>query len=172
MLTWALRHVAIAAVVAAGFASLQGSDWLRGLAPSRLRPVAGQPARGVAGGDLEHVIEAGPGGHFVVEAIVNGTPLPFLIDTGASDIVLTMRDARRLGLEPAALRFDRRFRTANGEVRVAAVRLRELRLGQLRLFDVDAWVNQGRLGISLLGMSFLRRLRSYEVVGQRLILRW
>jgi clan AA aspartic protease (TIGR02281 family) len=122
--------------------------------------------------DLEHVIEAGPGGHYVIEASVNGAPVTFLVDTGASDIVLTLDDARRIGLQPSALDYTQRFATANGEVRGAPVVLRELRIGQLRLFNVDASVNQAPLGISLLGMDFLEQLSSYEVERGRLILRW
>jgi clan AA aspartic protease (TIGR02281 family) len=122
--------------------------------------------------DLEHVIEAGPGGHYVIEAAVNGAPVTFLVDTGASDIVLTLEDARRIGLQPSTLEYTQRFATANGEVRGAPVVLRELRVGQLRLFDVEASVNQAPLGISLLGMDFLEQLSSYEVARGRLILRW
>jgi clan AA aspartic protease (TIGR02281 family) len=122
--------------------------------------------------DLEYVIEANPGGHYVIEAAVNGAPVTFLVDTGASDIVLTLDDARRIGLQPSALEYTQRYATANGEVRGAPVVLRELRIGQLRLFDVDASVNEAPLGISLLGMDFLEQLSSYEVERGRLILRW
>ena len=123
-------------------------------------------------GLLEMVIRAGPHGHFVVAAEVDGTPLTFLIDTGASDIVLSQADARRLGLEPRTLDYSRSYQTANGVVRAAPVRLRELRLGQLQLYDLDASVNEGPLPVSLLGMSFLGRLQGYEVMDGRLILRW
>jgi clan AA aspartic protease (TIGR02281 family) len=122
--------------------------------------------------DLEYVVEANPGGHYVIEASVNGAPVTFLVDTGASDIVLTQGDARRIGLQPSALEYTQRFATANGEVRGAPVVLRELRIGQLRLFDVEASVNKAPLGISLLGMDFLEQLSSYEVERGRLILRW
>jgi clan AA aspartic protease (TIGR02281 family) len=123
-------------------------------------------------GDLEYVVEAGPGGHYLVEALVNGAPVTFLVDTGASDIVLTLDDARRSGLEPRALPFTQRFSTANGEVRGAPVVLREIRIGQLYLYDVSASVNEAPLEISLLGMSFLEQLSGYQVERGRLILRW
>jgi aspartyl protease family protein len=122
--------------------------------------------------DLEYVVEAGPGGHYVIEASVNGAPVTFLVDTGASDIVLTVDDARRIGLQPRTLDYSERYATANGEVRGAPVTLRELRIGQLRLFDVAASVNEAPLGISLLGMDFLEQLSSYEVERGRLVLRW
>jgi aspartyl protease family protein len=108
----------------------------------------------------------------VVEAMVNGAPLTFLVDTGASDIVLTMADAERLGLRPGSLHFTQRFATANGEVRAAPVVLREIRVGQFSLFDVPASVNEAPLRVSLLGMSFLQKLNGYGVENGRLVLRW
>jgi aspartyl protease family protein len=122
--------------------------------------------------DLEYVIDAGAGGHFVVEAVVNGAPVTFLVDTGASNVVLTMADAERVGFRPAALRFTERAASANGEVRAAPVVLRELRIGQFSVFDMPASVNEAPLHVSLLGMSFLRRLHGYAVEDGRLILRW
>jgi clan AA aspartic protease (TIGR02281 family) len=122
--------------------------------------------------DLEYVIQAGSGGHFVLEATVNGVPVTFLVDTGASSVVLTMEDAERLGFRPENLRFTERFASANGEVRAAPVVLRELRIGQFSMFDMPASVNEAPLRVSLLGMSFLRRLHGYGVEDGRLILRW
>jgi clan AA aspartic protease (TIGR02281 family) len=122
--------------------------------------------------DLEYVIDAGAGGHFLVEAVVNGAPVTFLVDTGASDVVLTMTDAEHLGFRPENLRFTQRFASANGEVRGAPVVLRELRIGQFSLFDMPASVNEAPLRVSLLGMTFLKRLNGYSVEDGRLILRW
>ena len=127
---------------------------------------------GDSGEGWEYVVEAGSHGHFVIEAVVDGVPLTFLLDTGASEIILTLADARRLGYPPQRLEFSQRFRTANGEVRAAPVRLRELRVGQFSLYDLEASVNEAPLAISLLGMSFLDRLNGYEVKDGRLILRW
>ena len=104
--------------------------------------------------------------------MANGVPIRFLIDTGASDIVLNPSDARRLGFDASNLRFSRQYETANGMVRGAPVTLRELRVGQLHLFDVEASVNEAPLEVSLLGMSFLNELSGYEVARGRLILRW
>jgi aspartyl protease family protein len=122
--------------------------------------------------NLEYVVQPSARGHYVVEAMVNGAPLTFLVDTGASDIVLTMADAERLGLRPGSLHFTQRFATANGEVRAAPVVLREIRLGQFSLFDVPASVNEAPLRVSLLGMSFLQKLNGYGVENGRLVLRW
>ena len=122
--------------------------------------------------DFEYVIQAGAGGHFLVEAVVNGTPVTFLVDTGASNVVLSMADAERIGFRPETLRFTQRFASANGEVRGAPVVLRELRVGQFSLLDMPASVNEAPLRVSLLGMSFLKRLHGYSVEDGRLILRW
>ena len=101
--------------------------------------------------------------------MVNGSPITFLVDTGASDIVLTLADARRLGFIPGNLDFSEQYQTANGEVRGAPVRLRELRIGQYSLYDLEASVNEGPMTVSLLGMSFLEQLRGYQVEDGRLI---
>lgn len=178
MLSWALRYLAVAVLVAGGFAMLQDSGLLkRALDRPAASSIAGnqRPAmsRAAANEDgWQYVVEAGPHGHFVVEAVVNGEPVTFLIDTGASEIVLNPADARRLGFHPARLEYSQRFQSANGVVRGAPVRLRELRIGQFSLYDLQASVNEAPLAISLLGMGFLERLEGYEVQNGRLILRW
>ena len=111
-------------------------------------------------------------GHYVVEAMVNGTPVDFLVDTGASHVVLAPADAARLGIRPAQLRFTGRAETANGTVGLAPVTLRELRIGQLSRHGVAAVVNEAPMGISLLGMSFLDGLEGWEARGDRLLLYW
>lgn len=174
MLKLAFGYLAMAVVLAIGFASLQESERpeRRVAAAATKHSAARERHRSRDEADLEYVVEAGPGGHYLIEAAVNGAPVDFLVDTGASDIVLTMEDAERLGLQPATLRFTQRFATANGEVRGAPVVLREIRIGQFSLFDVPASVNEAPLRVSLLGMSFLERLNGYAVEDGRLILRW
>jgi aspartyl protease family protein len=173
MLSWALRYLAMAVAVGCGFALLQGpgSAWLEGASSIRAAPPGmGTKARSTGPGD--YYVDAGAGGHFVIDAIVNGVPISFLVDTGASDVVLTLDDAEAVGFEPRSLDFSRRYHTANGVVRAAPVVLREVRIGQQSLYDVDAAVNQAPISISLLGMSFLDRLAGYEVDSGRLVLRW
>jgi clan AA aspartic protease (TIGR02281 family) len=181
MLRWAIRYLVVAVVAAALFATLQGRD--REALDLAVRDAVGHggseranrsralPDEGDAG-DLEQVITAGQHGHFLVEAVVNGVPIDFMVDTGASHVVLTLEDARKLGFTPAQLQFTQQFQSANGTVPAAPVELRELRIGQLHVFDLEASVNGGPLPISLLGMSFLQRLSSYEVARGRLVLRW
>lgn len=117
-------------------------------------------------------VPAGPNGHFRLEAVVDGVPVTFLVDSGASAIVLSPEDARRIGLVPDRLRYTLRFQTANGTVRAAPVTLRELRIGQLAIPRLEAVVNEAPMPISLLGTSFLGRLASWSVEGGRLHLYW
>lgn len=128
---------------------------------SRLRPEAS-----------EIEIVASRNGHFILPAIVNGKVVNFLVDTGATVVALSLRDAQKLGFRESALDFNQPVNTAGGIVRVAKVVLREIKIEELTIRNVIAGVHRSSLRTSLLGMNFLRRLRSYEVHGDRLILRW
>ena len=129
----------------------------------------------VSGGGVS--IVADQSGHFVVEALVAsgandaGVMIRFLVDTGASDVVLSPRDAERLGMNVSALAYTRSYRTANGLVQGAPLRLSRIAIGPLFLTGVRASVNGAPMRRSLLGMSFLSRLSGYEVSRQRLVLR-
>jgi aspartyl protease family protein len=173
MLNWALRYLAVAVVVGIGFAALRNGERSERPGAAPAPSIARNAADASAASDAwQYVVEAGPQGHFIIEAAVDGVPVTFLVDTGASEIVLTLADARRLGFDPRRLEFSQRFETANGEVRGAPVRLRELRVGQFSLYDLEASVNAAPLPVSLLGMSFLDRLHGYRVEDRRLILEW
>ena len=104
-----------------------------------------------------------PDGHFYMLADVNDTPIRFVVDTGATSIVLSMADAARVGIDTSKLMFLGRANTANGEVRTAHVRLDELRIGELSDRNVRAWVNEGQLDGSLLGMTYLSRFEKVEI---------
>jgi aspartyl protease family protein len=156
--------IAIALIAAMG---LVATRLPAGIAPSE--PPARQADRG---GWNRIVVAADDRGHFLLTAEVNGTPVTFLVDSGASTVVLSPDDARRIGMPPERLRFTERFRTANGMVRAAPVELREIRIGQLAQRYVPASVNEAPLGVSLLGMTFLSRLESWSVEGGRLALYW
>jgi aspartyl protease family protein len=109
-------------------------------------------------------------GHFRAATEINGVSLRLIVDTGASQIVLTREDAARVGIAPDALRFDGRARTANGTVAIAPVRLDSVRLGPFSARDVRAAVNGGELDESLLGMDYLDRFSRIEISGDRLLL--
>lgn len=109
-------------------------------------------------------------GHYYLTLKVNGTPVDFVIDTGATDIVLSHRDAERIGLDLADLAYLGRAATANGQVRTAPVRLAEVELGPIVDKNVQAWVNEGEMFGSLLGMSYLQRWGKIEIGGGSLVL--
>lgn len=111
-------------------------------------------------------------GHFAAMAKVNGKSISMVVDTGASTIVLRPEDAAEAGLDLAHLTYTVSVATANGRTLAARVRLKKVAIGPLDRQNVDALVAQpGTLGQSLLGMSFLSRLRSYEFSGDFLTLR-
>jgi aspartyl protease family protein len=115
---------------------------------------------------------ADPQGHFLVEPIVNGIRLRMLVDTGASLVVLSREDARRIGINPAPTDFRATVSTANGPVLVAPVLLKEITVGELSVRDVPAAVfPDNKLQVGLLGMSFLSKLSHFEVGGGRLVLK-
>lgn len=116
-------------------------------------------------------VKAGIDGHYRVEALVDGKRVRFLIDTGASGVVLTPDDAIRLGYDPRRLRFTQIAETANGTVRSAPVRLDFISVGQIQMLNFPASVNEVDMSDSLLGMSFLARLRSFEVRDGTFIMR-
>lgn len=109
-------------------------------------------------------------GHYYADTVVNGIAVTFLIDTGASDIVLSEEDARRVGLDPASLSYSGQADTANGLVTTAPVRLKTLVLGPYEDRDLAASVNGGDLTDSLLGMRYLSRF-DMSISGDRMTLR-
>ena len=129
------------------------------------------PSRGAMLEGGEVVFRQRQGGHFVIDAEVNGVSVRFLVDTGASDVTLTPHDARRLGFDLQRLNFNRTYRTANGTVQGAPVRLDNVAIGPISVQNVGASVNAADMDLSLLGMSFLSRLSSYEVARGTLTLR-
>jgi aspartyl protease family protein len=111
-------------------------------------------------------------GHFVVHPALNGQRVRMLVDTGASFVALSHEDAAMLGLKVSQKDFTRRSSTANGVVETAPVRIKEIRIGDIAVRDVEAVVLPPRaLSTSLLGMSFLKRLEGFEVAKGRLVLR-
>ena len=110
-------------------------------------------------------------GHVFVAAEINGAPVRLLLDTGASLLTLSLADARAAGIDPGELAFDRPVATAGGIARMAPITLREVRIDQLALDDVPAAV-LADLNVSLLGMSLLQRLPSYQLRNGKLIIGW
>ena len=161
-----------------------GGQAQRWLAADRLRAL---PAAGAAGAGPaaptpgvvvlrpetvnRHVYQADPLGHVVLTVQVNGAPVRFLVDTGATLVSLTREDAEAAGLKHGELAFDQTVHTANGPVHAAFTQLREMRIDGLAVEHVPAAVIDS-LKQSVLGMSFLSRLKSFEQHNGALTLTW
>jgi aspartyl protease family protein len=129
------------------------------------------PGHVVSHGRTVEVARAGAG-DFAIAGDVNGARVHMVLDTGASSVVLTQDDAKAAGLPIALLDYTVSIDTANGRTRAAPVTLDRLAVGGLEERAVEALVVQpGQLQTSLLGMSFLNRLQSWQVVGDRLVLK-
>ena len=111
-----------------------------------------------------------PDGHYYLTLSINGTPVEFMVDTGATNVVLSRRDAERLGIDPASLVYLGEAQTANGTVRTARVKLPEVVLGPWRDEALAAWVNDGEMDGSLLGMDYLGQFH-LEIAADRMLLR-
>jgi aspartyl protease family protein len=128
------------------------------------------PSQAVFDSEGRVEIPRAPDGHYYLTLAVNGAPIEFVVDTGASDIVLSHDDADRIGLQLDELMYVGRAMTANGEVRTAPVRLDRVALGPISDDHVPAWVNEGDMTRSLVGMAYLQRWRHIEITGGELIL--
>jgi len=128
------------------------------------------PGRAVTRG---HTVEIarGTGGSFAVTTQVNGARIAMVLDTGASAVVLTQEAARTAGLPLEVLNYSVHVDTANGRAWAAPVTLDKVSIGGITERSVPALITQGGLRTNLLGMSFLNRLQSWEVRGDRLLLR-
>lgn len=109
-----------------------------------------------------------PDGHYYLTLAVNDTPVEFVVDTGATGVVLTKADAQRAGINLNNLQFFGQAYTANGPVRTAPVRLDQI--GPFPDRNFRAWVNEGEMDQSLLGMTYLQRFETLQISNGRLIL--
>ena len=111
-------------------------------------------------------------GDFAISAQINGARVAMVLDTGASAVVLTHDDAKAAGLPLEVLNYTVNIDTANGRTRAAPVTLDRIAIGGLTERSVEALgVQPGQLKMSLLGMSYLNRLQSFEVSGDRVVLK-
>ena len=172
-LGWAFRQLAVwGALGLLLYAGVANRAWLQAPQPAErpaIQTAAGQQPPPPVGNSL--VYHADQRGHFWIDGVVNGAPVRFMIDTGASAVVLTMTDAATAGFGRGNLSFNVEVSTANGHARAAPVKLREVRIGQLAIDEVQAMVAEN-LEISLLGMSFLKRLDGVEMRDGVLTINW
>jgi aspartyl protease family protein len=109
-------------------------------------------------------LKADARGHFIADAEIEGTTLRVIVDTGASTVALSYEDADRAGLRPFALDYDVPVATANGVTQAARITLRRVEVDGVTVWDVDGLVlPEGAMHGTLLGMSYLSRLRSFKV---------
>lgn len=129
-----------------------------------------RPTQSVISSEGRIELPRAPDGHYYMTVQVNGADIRFLVDTGASDIYLSRQDAQSAGLDPANLAFIGSAMTANGPVRTAPVRLDSIRIGGIEDRGLRAFVNEGEMRESLLGMTYLQRFASVEIRQGSLIL--
>ncbi len=193
---WALRGVAMLTILSAGVLRARDIRWgekarhaaiwiavfvvfLTGYAYRDRFSGVGERLRSelsgsypVASGDHQLVVAESEGGGYFITGRVNGQVVRFLVDTGSSETVLTPADAERLGLSASRLDFSRAAETANGVGYGAPFTADSLEVGPIRLASMPMMINQAPMSSSLLGMSFLKRLDSFQVRGHRLYLTW
>jgi len=129
------------------------------------------PSQPISAGNSVY-LTANQSGHFEVEALVNNRRVNFMVDTGATSVSLTRRDAKRLGIKLDKLTYNLPYNTANGIIYKAPVTLRVVQIGKIVISNVPATVPENdRLRQSLLGMSYLNKLRGFSVNKNTLELR-
>lgn len=170
-----IRQLAIWLVIILGLVSAYlyrydfqrfGETLLAGLIPGRAVVVTTQD------GTQEVILNKSMSGHFQTDALVNGTDVHMLVDTGASSVVLSHTDAKTVGIDVDGLAYTVSVMTANGRTSVAPVRLTEIAIGPIVRRNVSALVAQdGQLEQSLLGMTFLSTLGSLQMQTDKLTLR-
>jgi aspartyl protease family protein len=169
------RNLSIWAIIALGFVAVYqyrfelqdvASRVSLGLVPSRPQMMVDR------NGVRVMVIEKSASGHFEIDAAVNNADISFMIDTGASGIVLTLPDAQAAGINPASLSYSVPVSTANGLALSAPATVGEIVVGDIVRRDLPVLVSEaGRLDQSLLGMDFLNTLSGFSVERDQLTLR-
>lgn len=133
---------------------------------SAIEEVAAKPVNAPSG---QTVLSMGPGGHYEGTFKMNGKPVEAMVDTGASLVAINVSTARRLGFSPAALDFRYAVNTANGTIKAAHIVLDRVEIGNIRVREVDAFVLEDRaLSSTLVGMSFMKKLKSYTAENRKL----
>ena len=138
-------------------------------AASAQAAISAANAAAAQGGTRATILKSSDG-HYWANGRANGANVRFLVDTGATAVALTPDDARRLGFDPDALNYASRVITAAGQTRAAPVKLASLTISGARLENVDALVIEKGLDTSLLGMTYLGRLASFQATREALIL--
>ncbi len=116
-------------------------------------------------------LKANSSGHFITEVRMNNRPVRVLVDTGATMVAINETTARKLGIRLKPSDFKHKVNTANGVTKMASATIREIRIGNIRVMNVRAGISRDKsLSGTLLGMSFLRQLRRFEVSNGELLM--
>jgi aspartyl protease family protein len=164
--------LAIAALAAGSYLARYADQTVTVQASSQAAAVQAveQPRQSSAG---QHKMElpSGRDGHFRVDARVDGRHIAFMVDTGASLVILRETDAANVGLHPMPRDYTAVIATANGKIKAAPAKIDRIEVGDITVFDVPALVLPDEaLSQNLLGVSFLSRLRRYEYADGRMLL--
>lgn len=136
-----------------------------------VQPVAQAPSASDSYDGPSMTLDADRLGHFKAEARIDGRSLDFMVDTGASMVVLRESAAAEIGVHPMPADYTAVVSTANGKIKAARAKLDRIELGDITVFDVPALVLPDEaLSQNLLGVSFLSKLRRYEVANGRMVL--
>jgi aspartyl protease family protein len=166
-----MRQIAIfaATILVVGVIAVRMVDQ-RGHAPPAAMAAQPEPAPTASSNSRSVALSRGDGGHFWTEARIDGRRLDLVVDTGASAIALRASDAARLGIHPAARDYSVKVSTANGVTRAAPVQLGMVEIGNIVVRDVPALVHaDDALGVNLLGMTFLSRVRFSHERGKLIL---
>lgn len=132
---------------------------------------AEKPSAQLVTGPRSMTLASDRSGHFRVDASVNGGAVNFVVDSGASQVVLRESDAFRVGIRPTPNDYTANVTTANGDIKAARARLNRVTIGDISINDVNALVLPDKaLSQNLLGVSFLSRLKRYEYANGRMVL--
>jgi aspartyl protease family protein len=164
--------VAAALLVLGGYAARYADQAVSPNAPAQATPAPAvdAPRQPVHSG-RSLMLDADRQGHFRTEGRIDGRPIDFMIDTGASLVALRASDAARAGIWPRPNDYTATVSTANGKIKAARAKLDRVELGGITVYDVPALVlPDAALEVNLLGVAFLSRLKRYEYAGGRLVL--
>ena len=168
-----MRQILIFAAVVL-FAGAYAARYADKAVVERPRAAAAQPAeqqRQSSGGQHTMIIDGDQAGHFQVDARVGGRSIDFMVDSGASLVILRESSAAQVQIFPKPADYTARVSTANGTIKAAPTTLDRIEIGNITVFDVPALVLPDEaLGQNLLGVSFLSRLRRYEYANGRMVL--
>ncbi len=116
------------------------------------------------------IISRSNDGHFYLDAIINDRKIKFLIDTGASDLALSKKDALSLKIDLSKLKYTKTYHTANGSIAAAPLLLKKLIIGSKAFYNIEGNIGSGELEISLLGMGLINSFQSFKIDKDMLII--